>query len=674
MSETLNMAVLKSSQQTKHKLTLRDWVLALLAQVMPQECFHQSNNSEATYLAPYRDLLTGLPIEQWLASITSTIDHPDPAEQDLIKLAVSQDLSLLEILVIFLCYEVESDPMVGRCIAYLQKPVGGSRPTLSLLSSMLIPLNPVENKTARQRTLIAKIVNSKAVQLGLLQILNESVPLPERGAQIPTALALAITAGEVIWPGAVLGLNGQKFELPPSILDLARSQAEALNATPNSVLVLRCASNQEASITADAVATFSNRSALFINDETKALPALGPICHEKHLTPVFSYTCGPGEMISLPEIKGYQGSMIVMAGLEGSFETITGAVTNWTIPKPTLNERKRLWQKYLGNNGLAYQLASDHVHSTSRIVELANLAKQQRIVDQKEKITIEEIRKAAWLSESSGLSSLAQPVTANVTNKALIVRPLTKQQLELLENRCRIRERLSDKLGITLKVHYQMGVKALFIGPSGTGKTLATGWLANKLGIPLYRVDLAAITSKFIGETEKNLATLLSRAEQEEVVLLFDEADSVFGKRTEIRDSNDRFANAQTNYLLQRIETYSGVVILTSNSKARFDSAFTRRLDMMIEFPLPNPEERRAIWLSHLGSYHQLTKAKLNQLAVQCDLAGGHIRNVVLSAAVVAKQANQPITMQDIVIALSGEYRKLGKQMPPELKRVIQPN
>ena len=114
-------------------------------------------------------------------------------------------------------------------------------------------------------------------------------------------------------------------------------------------------------------------------------------------------------------------------------------------------------------------------------------------------------------------------------------------------------------------------MRALFTGPSGTGKTLAAGWIATRLGLPLYRVDLASVTSKYIGETEKNLSQLLARAEQAEVILLFDEADSIFGKRTDITDSNDRFANAQTNYLLQRIENYDGIVLLTSNSQARFD-------------------------------------------------------------------------------------------------------
>lgn len=652
---------------------MRTCVLALLAQAMPEANLDRTDHHEAAYLRPYHDIFADMRYNRRLKTIHKVIDHPGSEDESLIRLTKAQGLSLLEIVVIFLCYENECDLMVGRCIAWLQHPIGGSRPTLGLLSSIFSPMHQSAKRSARQRTLIAKIANSRAEQVGLLQILNTSAPLPERAVKLPAAVALALTADEIEWPGATVGLRGMVFDLPDSIASRAHHQAEALNAMPNSVLVLRCASIQEASITAETIAKFANRRPLFINDEAKALPALGPICHDRDLLPVFSYVCGPGEKTRLPDIKGYQGPVIVMAELEGAFESLHGTVTSWKIPRPTQDERLSLWRTHLDNVELARQMASDHVHSAARIVELANLARRQCIADKKDITSLDEIRKAAWLSESSGLSSLAQPVTVDVPDEALVVRPITKEQLELLENRCRFREGLGDGLGITLQAGYQMGVKALFTGASGTGKTLATGWLANKLGLPLYRVDLSAITSKYIGETEKNLAQLLARAEQEEVVLLFDEADSVFGKRTEINNANDRFANAQTNYLLQRIETFNGVVILTSNSKARFDMAFTRRLDMMIEFPLPNPEERRDIWLNHLGTFHQLTLGNVNQLAVQCDFAGGQIRNVVLSAAVKAKQADRSITMCDIVTALVGECRKLGKQMPPELKRIIQP-
>jgi SpoVK/Ycf46/Vps4 family AAA+-type ATPase len=203
--------------------------------------------------------------------------------------------------------------------------------------------------------------------------------------------------------------------------------------------------------------------------------------------------------------------------------------------------------------------------------------------------------------------------------------------------------------------------------PSGTGKTLAAGWLATQLGLPLYRVDLAAVTSKYIGETEKNLAQLLARAEQAEVILLFDEADSLFGKRTDVKEANDRFANAQTNYLLQRIETFDGITLLTSNNRTRFDAAFSRRLDLIVEFPAPGPEERRALWLSHLGDAHTLTPRQINQLAVGADFTGGHIRNVVLTAAALARSADRKIEYADVLRGVEGEYRKLSRPVPGEL-------
>jgi len=176
------------------------------------------------------------------------------------------------------------------------------------------------------------------------------------------------------------------------------------------------------------------------------------------------------------------------------------------------------------------------------------------------------------------------------------------------------------------------------------------------------------VTSKYIGETEKNLAQLLARAEQAEVVLLFDEADALFGKRTDVRDANDRFVNSQTNYLLQRIESFDGLALLTSNSRARLDSAFSRRLDMILDFPLPGPEERRELWRSHLGTAHRLTLREVNQLSAAADLAGGHVRNAVFAAAVIARAHERPIEYADVIQGVRSEYRKLGRQLPSELQ------
>ena len=335
---------------------------------------------------------------------------------------------------------------------------------------------------------------------------------------------------------------------------------------------------------------------------------------------------------------------------------------------PPREEREQLWEKAIGETELAIDLARHHRHGCGRIAHLGRLIQHRCILSGNVEPAREDIAAASWVSEGAGLDSLAQPLTDGITDEALVMTAQLRSELETLLLRCRARDGLVRDLGAAAAARYKPGVRALFVGPSGTGKTLAAGWLATRLGLPLYRVDLASVTSKYIGETEKNLSQLLARAEQAEVVLLFDEADSMFGKRTDVKDANDRFANAQTNYLLQRIEFFDGITLLTSNTRARFDSAFSRRLDMILDFPLPGPEQRRMLWHSHLGTGHSLTQKDLNQLAAIVDMSGGHIRNAVLTAAVFAQNEDRLIKYDDIIYALTGEYRKMGRQMPVGLK------
>ncbi|MCP4623001.1 MAG: ATP-binding protein, partial [bacterium] len=341
-----------------------------------------------------------------------------------------------------------------------------------------------------------------------------------------------------------------------------------------------------------------------------------------------------------------------------------GSTISWSVPISLKEERFELWQGYLADVELSTELADNHLHSAGRIAEWSRLSMRKAELNRRPRPLREDIRQAAWISEGGGMGALAQSIQTDVPDNALVLRPQTRQELLLLIQRCRGRETLGENLGITVKSSYQVGVRVLFTGPSGKGKTLASGWLATHLNLPLYRVDLASVTSKYIGETEKNLSKLLAKAEQDEVVLLFDEADALFGKRTEVKDANDRFANAQTNYLLQRIESYKGIVLLTSNSRARFDPAFTRRLDMIVDFPAPGPEERRTLWQVHLGGAHQLSARQLNQLAATCDLCGGHIRNASLTAALKAQVQSRPIRFADIIEGLTDEYKKLSRQMP----------
>jgi SpoVK/Ycf46/Vps4 family AAA+-type ATPase len=220
------------------------------------------------------------------------------------------------------------------------------------------------------------------------------------------------------------------------------------------------------------------------------------------------------------------------------------------------------------------------------------------------------------------------------------------------------------------------GLRALFVGESGTGKTLAASYLATRLGAPLYRVDLGAVMNKYIGESEKNLGLLLDQAAASDVILLFDEADSLFGSRTDAKQTGERYANNLTNYLLARIETHSGIAILTTNSRERIDPAFNRRIEVIIDFPLPGFEERLRLWQSHLGS-RAPSDAIIRNLASHCDLSGGQIRNTVLTAAGTQPERQSPeqqepegqaIDARRLIQAVRREYQKLGRSIPSALE------
>ena len=284
-----------------------------------------------------------------------------------------------------------------------------------------------------------------------------------------------------------------------------------------------------------------------------------------------------------------------------------------------------------------------------------------------QRLSLAHVTQARRQLGSERLRLLAQPVEREIDKDAIVLAPLVEEELERLIDRTRQRESLWQGLGATLQQTHTAGVRALFVGDSGTGKTLAASYIASRLGAPLYRVDLSAVMNKYIGESEKNLSALLDMAAASDVVLLFDEADSLFGKRSEGKETGERFANMLTHFLLTRIETHPGIVLLTSNNRERIDNAFTRRLDLIIEFPLPGFTERFNLWRSHLGSRGPGDEI-YRLLASYCDFTGGQVRNVVLSAAVSAEQG--PITSQHLHIGLLAEYRKLGRELPSKLDQL----
>jgi SpoVK/Ycf46/Vps4 family AAA+-type ATPase len=201
-------------------------------------------------------------------------------------------------------------------------------------------------------------------------------------------------------------------------------------------------------------------------------------------------------------------------------------------------------------------------------------------------------------------------------------------------------------------------------GPSGTGKTLTARALGARLDLDVYRADLAALVDKYIGETERRLDELFSRAEELDVVLLIDEGDALMTRRTDVRSSNDRYANLETDYLLQRLETFEGIVLITTNAPHLVDTAFQRRLDVTIPFDLPGPSERLRIWRQHLPAEHAVTDAALAHVATACRLTGGQIRNAAVHAALLALDGERPVDDAALTAAVERELTTAGRSSP----------
>ncbi|MEU6934156.1 ATP-binding protein [Streptomyces sp. NPDC046374] len=291
-------------------------------------------------------------------------------------------------------------------------------------------------------------------------------------------------------------------------------------------------------------------------------------------------------------------------------------------------------------------------------------------------VSPDDLRAAVRAQNGAGLARLARRVEPAVGWDDLVLPAATHRQLRELAVRARHRDQVLGRWGMRPGGGRGRGVIALFAGPSGTGKTMSAEVVAADLGMDLYVVDLSTVVDKYVGETEKNLERIFTEAAAVNAVLLFDEADAIFGKRAEVKDAHDRHANIESAYLLQRMESFDGIAVLTTNLRANLDEAFTRRLDVIADFPVPDAAQRLALWERCLGG--RLPRADdldLGFCADRFELAGGSIRACAVTAAYAAAAADAPLTMVQLVTAVAQEYRKLGRlvlegEFGPYLSRV----
>lgn len=277
-------------------------------------------------------------------------------------------------------------------------------------------------------------------------------------------------------------------------------------------------------------------------------------------------------------------------------------------------------------------------------------------------VTSDDLRTAVRAQNGAGLARLARRVEPAVGWDDLVLPAPTHRRLRELAVRARHRDQVLGQWGMRPGGGRGRGVIALFAGSSGTGKTMSAEVVAADLGMDLYVVDLSTVVDKYVGETEKNLERIFTEASAVNAVLLFDEADAIFGKRSQVKDAHDKHANMESAYLLQRMESFDGIAILTTNLRANLDEAFTRRLDVVADFPVPDATQRLALWERCLGS--RLPRADdldLGFCADRFELAGGSIRACAVTAAYLAAASGEPLTMPQVVAAVAQEYRKLGR-------------
>jgi MoxR-like ATPase len=338
------------------------------------------------------------------------------------------------------------------------------------------------------------------------------------------------------------------------------------------------------------------------------------------------------------------------------------------LPAPGAAERLALWRAALDTDvdtdvDLAevagrFRLTGGQIGDAAATARNLALARAPAAVE----ITQDDLHAACRLQSNRKLGELAQKVIPKYTWDDIVLPADQLEQLHEIYDQVQYRAVVYDTWAFDGKLAMGKGLNVLFAGPPGTGKTMAADVLAGALGLDLYKIDLSSVLSKYIGETEKNLGRLFDEARTSNAILFFDEADALFGKRTQVRDAHDRYANVEISYLLQRMEEYEGVVVLATNLRKNMDEAFVRRLHFTVDFPLPDVDDRRRIWHQIWPAPTPLDPAlDLEVLAREVQVAGGAIRNIALAGAFLAAADGGVVTMRHLHHATQREYQKMGK-------------
>jgi hypothetical protein len=566
---------------------------------------------------------------------------------------------------------IEEDPRFGAVFEWAQPgSPGQQRPTLGLLTAWWRSQDDCSDVRALLRRLR---------QLGLIAVVNPEAPRIQWAFEA-NSLLWDVLRGEP-WASNLPWVQFHPLHdlplisslvLPAGLLAKAEAIPLLLREKEARAVVVRGPLHNGRKTLLRAIARSAGLGVLEVraavktdkhDDERWAL--LGTLAATLQAMPVFTFDLDPGETARLPELPCYCGPLGIVVSKTGTIDgSLNDSAVLLEMPLPSPEARREIWCSALRlENAAAPEWTGRFRLTSGGICRSANLARAQAALEGRSAVQECDVRLAN--------RALRQPLESQAVRLEpcggwahMVAAQDTLAELGTLEHRCRYREELPAALGSALAAGVNHGVRALFSGPSGTGKTLAARVLAAELQLDIYRLDLSAVVNKYIGETEKNLNQILSRAEELDVILLLDEGDALLTNRTAVQSSNDRYANLETNFLLQRVESFEGILLITTNALDRIDTAFQRRMDVIVDFRLPEPDERWRLWRLHLPPEHTVSDTWLQEVAYRCNLSGGQIRNAALHASLLALDRGTGVSTSHVEQAIQREYQKMGAVCP----------
>jgi len=563
----------------------------------------------------------------------------------------------------------EEDSRFCEVFESIQRSSGHRRPSYGLLRSWLDQrLDESEIGIPLQRL----------INLGLVQVVNPADLRSDWMLQVPVSLWDALRCNLENLPTSWMAYS------PPDSLERLEDLilpggcglqlvelSQALSAGKAKGVIVRGPRRNGRRTAVKGIAKSLSRGVLEIfgldKTDDERWKIVGPLATALNALPTVIPELAPGQSVDLPLLTAYDGPLALVLGRQG------GVAGPWAeqsivihLETPDSVERKAHWvagttSSQVGDIG---SVAERYRMTRGNIRRAAALASSYADLNQGEGIQMAQVQGAIRILSHEVLDGLAERIDTCGDWSHLSTAPHTFEELRGLERRCRHREQLHSAVSPVLGMQLSPGVRALFSGPSGTGKTLAARLLAASLKFDLYRINLANVVNKYIGETEKNLNLVLSRAEELPVMLLLDEGDALLTHRTDVQTSNDRYANLETDFLLQRLESFDGIIIVTTNAGDRIDNAFLRRMDVVIDFRPPDPAERWNLWTMFLPSTHTVDPGLLSEISSRCAMTGGQIRNAVLHASLLALGNGGIVVSEYLESAVRREYRKSGVVCP----------